>query len=206
MKTRSRTLILTVLAVTAALLLLMAGVVFTARQLRESGNTEMPAARISAKVGRLLSMPAVEHEYRDIIYIDSEKSFFFIPTASKRLLFSVNIRVQAGIDLTRGYELIPRPGKGGAITVRLPPSEILLVDADEESIYQYFVREKRDRIRLLEFGDEIRRLKDRVRSDAEQRGILVQADENVRKLIGNFLKIQGFDEVTFETLTAGGAD
>lgn len=157
---------------------------------------ELPA--IETKIRRLLSLPTAEHEYRDIVYIDSSRSFLFIPTSSKRLLFSIIIRVQAGLDLSRGFSLVPGGADGRRrITVRLPRAEILLVDADEDSIYQYFVREQGDRVRLLEFGDEIAKLKDRVKADAVNRGILERAERNARSMLERFLRLQGFTEILF---------
>lgn len=191
----ARTVLPYLLLIAAVALAAASVVVFRTPRDRQPAP-ELPA--VETKIRRLLSLPTAEHEYRDIVYIDSSRSFLFIPTSSKRLLFSIIIRVQAGIDLSRGFSLVPGGADGRQrITVRLPRPEILLVDADEESIYQYFVREQGDRVRLLEFGDEIAKLKTRVEDDAVSRGILERAELNAKSILERFLRLQGFTEILF---------
>ena len=81
----------------------------------------------------LLAIHTMEHVYRDVVYFGEEESFLFIPTVDRRVLFSVNIRVQAGIDLTDGIEVFRSEDNDSEVFVRLPPAEILLVDADEST-------------------------------------------------------------------------
>ena len=145
----------------------------------------------------LLAIHTMEHVYRDVVYFGEEESFLFIPTVDHRVLFSVNIRVQAGIDLTDGIEVFRSEDNDSEVFVRLPPAEILLVDADESSIHQYFVRERGGRVGWLEYGEQIEAIKGKNAEDAVERGILVRAAENARMVVRNFLELAGFESVVF---------
>ena len=115
------------------------------------------------------------------------------------MLFSVDIRVRAGVDLARGVIVTPDRRDPNRIYVRLPEPEILAVDADESSIEEYFIREQGGRIGLLELTDQLEEAKERIAREAVERGILDRADENARRLITGFLAMAGFTEVVFAT-------
>ncbi len=156
--------------------------------------------QISTRIRSILELPTFEHVYRDVVYIDRERSFLIFKTMDTEVLFAINVRIQAGIDLSDGFAVY-RTRKGG-ITVELPPAKILLADADEESIEQYFLKEIGGSISRLDYYDEINVKKEDLISDAVDRGILDRAAENARLLIGGFLENARGESVTF--VTAGG--
>ena len=143
----------------------------------------------------LLELPTYEHLYREVVYVDEARSFLLIPTVDARVLFSVDVRVQAGIDLTEGFSLEVRTG--GEIVVDLPEAKILLIDADETSIHQYFTRDRGGSISRLTYYDEIDRSKVSIAKDAVERGILTKARVNAEKLLERFLTSVGFQTVVF---------
>jgi hypothetical protein len=115
----------------------------------------------------------------------------------KRLLFSIDIRVQAGINLQKGFEIITERGNRSALYLKLPAPEILLIDAREDTINQYFLKEYGGTISRLEFSDEIDAVKARIAEDARTRGILDQARRNAEDILENILALSGFTEITF---------
>lgn len=145
----------------------------------------------------LLELHTYEHIYRDLVYFGEERSFLFIKTVDRAVLFSIDIRVRAGIDLTKGVTLTADRFDPERIYVRLPPPGILAVDADESSIEEYFIREQGGRIGLLEITDQLDDAKGRVAREAAERGILDQADANARRIVTGFLSMAGFREVVF---------
>ncbi len=151
---------------------------------------------LESRIREICEIPGYEHVYRDIIYIDEKTSFLAIPVVDKRLLFAVDVRIQAGIDLNEGFNVEKISRK--AVRVTLPPPGVLLADADEESIHQYFLKEFGGQVSRLEYYDEIERKKKELITDAIQRGILVRAEANVRKVIENFLLLSGYDTVIFQ--------
>ncbi len=179
----------------ASALLLLSFLIVACRQ-----PPPMPPESVRERISQILQLPVHESVYREIIYLDRERSFLFLRTVDKRVLFAVNLHVRAGIDLGEGLEVRTDPRDPAAITVLMPPARILSVDADESSIEQYFVKESGERIRLLEFSDQIAALKEGVREDARKRGVLVRADRNARTLLSNFLELAGFERIRFERL------
>ena len=117
-------------------------------------------------------------------------------TMHTQVLFSIDIRVQAGIDFSEG--MLVRPNRDGkSVIVRLPQARVLLVDADESSITQYFVKESGGGIERLDYYDEIDRVKEEILADALGREILQKAEANARNLIIGLLTAAGFEEVRF---------
>ena len=150
---------------------------------------------LSSQVRALLELPTVEHLYREVVYIDENRSFLVFRTGTKRLLFSLELRVQAGIDLQNGFTVVPVDEN--TVAVVIPEPTILEVDALEETIRQYIVEERGENITWLEYADEIETAKGRVRADAIRRGILQEADARARRLLRNLFREAGFEEVTF---------
>ncbi len=139
----------------------------------------------------------MEYRYREIVYVGEQKSFLFIPTANKEVLFSVEIRVQAGIDLQQPVT-IKRDGRNPRkIHINLPPPAVLLVDVDESTIQQYFVVEQGSRILRMDYSKELESAKQRVLLDAQKRGILLEAERQARTLIEKILQTAGFEEVVW---------
>jgi hypothetical protein len=159
--------------------------------------SEVETVRMEDRIESLLQLHTYEHRYRDLVYFGEEKSFLFIKTVDRAVLFSVDIRVTAGLDLSDGVTLTPDRFEHDRIYVRLPPATILTVDADESSIEEYFLREQGGRIGLLELSDQIESAKARTEEEAIERGILEQADANARSIVRGFLNLAGFSEVVF---------
>jgi hypothetical protein len=162
-----------------------------------SPEPEVPLPDLERRVSKILRLHSYEHVYRDIVYFGEERSFLFFKTMDRRLLFSVDIIVQAGVDLDEGVELWRDEERPERIVVQLPPPRILLVDADESSIHQYFSRDRGGEVGWLEYGAEIEAVKERVREDALERGILEKAERNARGVVSNFFELSGFEEVVF---------
>jgi hypothetical protein len=152
---------------------------------------------VQTQIQNLLSLHTFEYIYRDVVYLGKEKSFLFFKTMDKRLLFSIDIRVQAGINLQKGFEIITERGNRSALYLKLPAPEILLIDAREDTINQYFLKEYGGTISRLEFSDEIDAVKARIAEDARTRGILDQARRNAEDILENILALSGFTEITF---------
>ncbi len=152
-------------------------------------------SRIEQRIRGLLEISTFEHLYREVVFFGEERSLLFLRTMDRRVLFSINIRVRAGVDLRDGFELRGDPVRPERLFVRLPSARILLVDADERSIEQYFVREQGGTIRWLELTDHLESVKETVRHDAIERGILLRADQNAERVVRNMLELAGFTDV-----------
>jgi hypothetical protein len=163
---------------------------------------------IQRRVSAVLELPTYEYIYRDIVYIAEQASFLGIRHRDTQLLFAVDVRLQAGIDLRKGFSVRPitaRPLSAPRVEVRLPEPEVLLIDADESSIQQYFKREFGGEINRLDYYDEISRSKEKIREDAVERGVLEQARKNAVSLIESVLGHAGFEEIDIRFADGGSA-
>lgn len=154
---------------------------------------------LELSIRNILEMPAYEQIYRDIVYIGEERKVLFITTSDKKVLFSIDIRIQAGIKNAEQISIEVSTDTDGIRTaiVRLPKSEILLADADEKTIEQYFIKEWGGEISRLEYYDEINRKKEALIASAIKNGILEQADANIKNLINGFLSLSDIDVIEF---------
>jgi hypothetical protein len=184
-------------------LALLITVVFLLLSCASEQEPDLP--EIETQIKEILTLHTYEHIYRDIIYLDEQKTFLIFKGKGKRprALFSINIRVQAGIDFTEGLRLYRDGENPGKIYVKMPRAKILLIDADENSIEQFFSREK---IGLIETSDEINIKKEQIRKDAVERGILFKAEENAKKILGDFLRYSGFETVEFTIVAPDGTE
>ncbi len=153
------------------------------------------------KVRNLLELHTYEHIYRDIVYYGKQRSFLFVKTVDKSILFSINISVKAGIDFKEGFQLLREEQDESIIYVKLPPAKVLLVDADESTIHQYYAAETGSELGLKEYSAQLSKIKEKTKADAVARGILIKAEENAKRIIRNFLELAGFSEIEFITYT-----
>ncbi|MCF6334858.1 MAG: DUF4230 domain-containing protein [Spirochaetales bacterium] len=144
---------------------------------------------IENQIKGILELPTVEYVYREVIYIGEEARFLGIKHLDKRLLFSIDLIITAGVDLSKGVEI--RNISGGGIQLFLPEPEILLVDADETSIYQFFVKEWGGKVSRMDYYDEIVNSKENIVKDALSREILRKAKNNTQELVSRIFSIYG---------------
>ena len=156
--------------------------------------------RVEQQLRSLLELHTYEHIYRDVVYFGEERRFLGIRTVDRAVLFAIDIRVRAGINLEEGFALTRDRSSRDRIYVRMPEAEVLGVDADEGSIHEYFIREQGGRINLMELTGQLDEVKERTRQDAVDRGLLGQAEENARAIIRRFLQLAGYTDVVFSTV------
>ncbi|MCK5199374.1 MAG: DUF4230 domain-containing protein, partial [Spirochaetales bacterium] len=158
-------------------------------------KTTLSRPVIKNQIRAMLELPTIEYIYREVIYVGQEAKFLGIKHLDKRLLFSIDLIINAGIDLTKGIEI--RNITNGGIQVILPEPEILLVDADEGSIHQFFVKEWGDKVSRLDYYDEIVKSKKDITEDAIERDILIKAKNNAEEIILKIFSVYGTTKVDF---------
>ncbi len=166
--------------------------------------TDVEVVRLERQLESVLELHTYEHIYRDLVYFGEQRTFLFIKTVDRAVLFSVDIRVRAGIDLSQGVRLEVDRTAADRVTVRLPEATILSVDADETTIREYFLREQGARIGLLEISGQLEGAKERIAAEAIERGILAEAQANARRLVRGLLEMAGFREIEFVPAVADG--
>ena len=165
-----------------------------------SGPDEPDPGQLELSVRNILELPTYEEVYRDIVFIGEQQKVLFFTTADKRVLFSVDIRIQAGIknldDIAIDITGENDEGTKRAV-VYLPKSEVILADADENTIEQYFLKEQGGGISRLDYYNEINRKKEELVKSAAGSGMLSKADANARKLVQGFMALSGVEVAEF---------
>lgn len=175
-----------------SLLLVTAGLFFFLTAQRDSLTPDV--ADIREEVSALQTLTAGEYRYRDVVYYSEETRLLGIPAGRREILFSLDIVVRGGVDLSRGFQ-VETDETGERLFLTVPAAEILLVDADEDSIEQYFAAERLGRIDWLDVGDELTRAKEANRADAIERGILSATEAQARSVLSDLGRAAGFETV-----------
>lgn len=181
-----------ILFVLSSLVLLFGIILFFLGSERRSPAAS--GAEVREEVKAIQTLASSEYRYREVVYYGEQARLLGIPAGRREVLFSVDIVVRAGIDLTRGFEVEIDP-REKTVYLTLPAAEILLVDAKEDSIQQYFSTERLGRLDWLDVGEELSRAKAVNRNDAIERGILSAAEEQARSVLDDLIRASGFDTV-----------
>jgi hypothetical protein len=187
--------------VAVAVVLLFASLLSACDPEPEASSVDLRS--VERRIEDVLTLHTFEHSYRSIVYFGEQRRFLFMDTMDRQVLFSIDVRVQAGMDLTEGVEIrrVLRDGDTAQaaevpqLFVSLPAARILLVDADEESIREYFETDRGGDVGLLEYGREIENAKNSSRQAAISDGILREAEANARVIVREFLDLAGFERV-----------
>lgn len=150
---------------------------------------ELPLA---SQLEKMMELSTLEWIYDELIYQSYNKKLLFVETRRKEALFSIRIAIRAGFQFDREKFL---DYKKDTLLVYMPPPQILSIDAKEESIRQYFVRERRSALLYPEFQDWINLCAERVKKDALQKGILKECSKRGRKIIKSYLHSLGYQKI-----------
>lgn len=153
------------------------------------------AGAVASRIRDLQTIATTEYRYRDVIYFGEQTRFLGLPAGSRSILFSVSISVLAGVDLNHGVDVEIDDRSSDRVFVTLPAPDIIRVDAEDRSIFQYFVQERFSRIDWVEVSDEVENAKERNKRDAIERGLLLQAERQARAVVTRLLHAGGFSRV-----------
>ncbi len=155
---------------------------------------------ISLQVRTILELTTVSYTYKSVLYFEDVQKFLgILPISMQHLLFSVKTKVQAGIPLSEGLSL---SRVNNRILLKIPEPTILLVDADEDSLFQYRVSEIGKNINWVDVGEHIAQNKQLLVNDAQDAGIIQKAKENARLQIKELMQILRIDNYSLEFVSA----
>jgi len=147
------------------------------------------------EVERIFQMSTVDMIFREVIYHKSSDKIFDIDIQSGQVLFAVDIKVQAGFDLSKGYSLERFPN-GQGLSILFPQPQILTIDADETSVYQYLTQGKP--LGYLKLQSLFQERHEPVRQEALRLGILDQARRQARTFLTELFLSLGYSKVVVD--------
>ncbi len=149
-----------------------------------SCSPETQLSRVQTQLEALFEIPTVEMVFRDVVYHRSNQTALgLFSYDSRETLFRVLVRVQAGFDLSSGNFFVAR--EANRIIIHLPKPQILMADADDESLYEYFSRGNNIGLKFLQ-----ERKTERVeaaKAQALKNGILGEASRQARLRVSEIL-------------------
>lgn len=171
------------------------GSLFLLILLSSCGNSM--ADKLQNKMGSLSEMSelgTVEYTIKKIIKASDEA---FYTVGERKILFSCCATMKAGIDLKDFSAENVKIGSDKEVTVTLPAPKVLAFNMPPEQIkLEYekvgalrFEFSAEERTKLLKQGEES------ILSDAENLGILVDAEKNAKTFFETMLKQIGFEKV-----------
>ncbi|MDC7240318.1 MAG: DUF4230 domain-containing protein [Spirochaetales bacterium] len=175
---------LTLVLLAAVLGLLPAGAYCLVRSREEKTSLE-----IRGQIEKLGELTTITETYRSVFYTREKKNFI----QDKSLLFTAEFTVQAGVDLSEGFEL---SYKGGMVRLDLPPGRIFLVDADDTSFNQIQIKEQFSSINTGDYLPLVSSEAEVIREQALDGGILRSAEERAALLLEGILRSAGAEEVS----------
>ncbi|MDC7235515.1 MAG: DUF4230 domain-containing protein [Spirochaetales bacterium] len=185
-KKKSLLPILRILSLTALAVLLAGAVYFVSHRL-EQNRAEL----LSDRLEQLGELTTVTQLYRSVFYTREKKNFI----QDKSLLFTVEYNVEAGIDLSEGFDFTLNRGRGRLI---LPPGRILLVDADDTSFRQVLVKERFSSIDTGDFLPLVAEEALSIREEALGNGLPREAEEKALILMKGILGAAGLEDIEIE--------
>ncbi|MEM5947320.1 DUF4230 domain-containing protein [Spirochaetia bacterium 38H-sp] len=148
--------------------------------------------QIEYMLKRTAVLETYSYTYRDMVYITDPNLLARIFNTDTPLLFSINYKVKAGIDMQdiraerTGINLL-------AIKLIIPSARITTLDAEETSIDQYFGR--RNAYNLNEIIEKIGSNKAKIEQAAISDGILKKAENNAIEILSDWLRKQGYRDI-----------
>jgi hypothetical protein len=166
-----------------SLIILMLVLTGTLARSRERTRLDTLEEKISLQ-SRLVT---ARETYREVIYSESSTLF-----TDKKLLFSADFTVEAGVDL-RQCRL--RRNWKGQLVLLLPSVRIFSIDCEEDTIQEYIAREFLTKITYSDYAPFIEEEKSRLREEALRSDLIPRAENNVRSFLRGLLSGSGLDFV-----------
>ncbi|MBF9015493.1 MULTISPECIES: DUF4230 domain-containing protein [unclassified Oceanispirochaeta] len=165
------------------LLALPLSVLYLTRQKEQKRVSE-----IRGQLEQLGELVTVTQLYRSVFYTREKKNFI----QDKSILFTAEFIVQAGVDLSEGFDLSV---KGGQARLILPPGRIFLVDADDTSFRQILIKEKFSSINTGDFLPLVSEEADSIEEQAVNQGLPAAAEDKAVILMKGILRAAGVDNI-----------
>lgn len=140
---------------------------------------------------QLGELTTVTQLYRSVFYTREKKNFI----QDKSILFTAEFNVQAGVDLSEGFDLSI---KGDHARLILPPGRIFLVDADDTSFKQILIKEKFSNINTGDFLPLIFEEAAVIKEQVLKQGLPTEAEEKAAILLKGILRSAGIENVQVE--------
>lgn len=173
------------IALTLLLLILISSVLYFF-----INNRQVKNEIIHNKIVKVKELATAKQIYREIIYSKKTRDIFWIPVTEKEFLISVDYSIIAGIDLSKGYQIVHKPGY---TLVTLPRGEVLSIDALDSTIKEYYIKEVLTSIKRNDYFTPINESKESILESESIKELLIQCENNAREILKALLHPAGIN-------------
>ncbi len=132
--------------------------------------------------------------YKKVIYFKKQDLLFL----KKSTLFSLNFEVSAGIDLAQGWDVSLPLNPWEPVEISLPLPKILSVEAIQESLHPYFMKESLfTKIRVSDYALSIEQERESLLKEVREGSLREEAKRSAEVFFREQLARRGFENVTF---------
>ena len=153
-----------------------------------------PWVKTRSEIRQIFELPLVEMDFRQVIYHSKDRAWWNILESRREALFTVPVRIQAGFNLSQGYSIEPFESQK-TIEVVFPAPQILMGDADDESLEQYFSLPASGSLTPQELQSLLSQAVESAKAEALNSGILDLARTDATNFLTSFFGVLGFDTV-----------
>ena len=155
-----------------------------------------PWSRTRTEIRQIFELPLVEMNFRQVIYHSRDREWWNILESKKEALFAVPVRVQAGFNLQSGFTILPSDNQH-TVEIIFPPPSVLLADALDEKLQQYFSLPPTGSVTPQELQSLLSPAVKSATEEALEAGILETASTNAQNFLTSFFGVLGFQTVIF---------
>ncbi|MBN2616684.1 MAG: DUF4230 domain-containing protein [Spirochaetales bacterium] len=150
---------------------------------------------ITNKILRLEELVTAKQIYKEILYSKESQDILWIPVKNREFLISINYIVTAGIDISKGFNI---EKKDDVYILTIPKGEIFSIDADDSSIYEYFVKERFSQLKRDDYFKLIIKSKEDILNGDKIPELLQNCEYNAGRLLTSLLQLSNISiEVRF---------
>ena len=156
---------------------------------------------ILSGIENVSELTTIRESFQSIVTFEDGKKIPFVnmnfPGTTKKFMLKYSGTIVCGCDLSKAQ--VSEPYAGDKIRITLPQSEILDIYADVHSFEVYDQRAGIfTSVKLEDQNREVNSDLEKVKAHSVESGILLQANENVRKILGSVAASTGMKaEISF---------
>lgn len=161
----------------------------------KKNHAEELEEQIKSMGGASAELGSVEYTISKIIAVDHD---VFYKIGERKVLFSSLSTMKAGVDLSKFCaDSVSVDTKKGIIEIRLPKAKVLALNMPAENIRMEYSKtgKLRSGFSVEERNEILKQGEEAIMNDAEEIGILKDAEDNVRTIFESLLAGSDFKEI-----------
>lgn len=173
------------------LALLIAGAIYgISRNMQVEEKTAITSELVESTVREAKELTTTKYHYKNIASYENSQEFYGVrvPFTTKRFIYTYAGVINAGVDLDQVEARVDDENK--IIEIKLPEAKILSHEIDEDSVMMFDEKESVfNQLKLEDFSTFRSEEKTKVETEAVEKGLLTEANDQSKKAVEEILSI-----------------